>query len=208
MDVVDLREFYQTPLGQSARMLISRTLAPRIAVHAGQTVMGLGFAHPYLDLAMPQDAVSLSFMLARQGGVKLMDFGIARDKSFEDLTEAGTGIGTPAYMSPEQILGDKLDANEKAEVDAPLQKLKTALAGTDTEAIKAATEELTQAFYKISEKLYAQAGGAAGPEGAAGCGDPNCDGSCGTNGGAAKGSDGGQYYDADYSVVDDDDKKK
>lgn len=67
MDVVDLREFYQTPLGQSARMLISRTLAPRIAVHAGQTVMGLGFAHPYLDLAMPQDAVSLSFMLARQG---------------------------------------------------------------------------------------------------------------------------------------------
>ena len=105
-------------------------------------------------------------------------------------------------------LGDKLDANEKAEVDAPLQKLKTALAGTDTEAIKAATEELTQAFYKISEKLYAQAGGAAGPEGAAGCGDPNCDGSCGTNGGAAKGSDGGQYYDADYSVVDDDDKKK
>ena len=109
-------------------------------------------------------------------------------------------------------LGDKLDAGEKAEVDAPLQKLKTALAGTDTEAIKAATEELTQAFYKISEKLYAQAGGAAGPEGAANCG-PDCNGSCGPNGGAAgsagtTGPDGGQYYDADYSVVDDDDKKK
>jgi serine/threonine-protein kinase len=39
-----------------------------------------------------------------------MDFGIARDTSFGDLTEAGTGIGTPAYMSPEQVLGDKLDA--------------------------------------------------------------------------------------------------
>ena len=49
-------------------------------------------------------------MMARQGGVKLMDFGIARDRAFEDLTEVGTGIGTPAYMSPEQILGDKLDA--------------------------------------------------------------------------------------------------
>ena len=98
-------------------------------------------------------------------------------------------------------LGDKIDAAEKAEVDAPLQKLKTALAGTDTAAIKAATEELTQAFYKISEKLYAQT---AGPDGAAGCGDPNCDGSCGASGSAG----GGQYYDADYSVVDDDDKKK
>ncbi len=102
-------------------------------------------------------------------------------------------------------LGDKLDASEKAEVDAPLQKLKTALAGTDTEAIKAATEELTQAFYKISEKLYAQAG-AEGAAGAAGCGDPNCNGNCGANGDAQ--ADGGQYYDADYSVVDDDDKKK
>ena len=39
-----------------------------------------------------------------------MDFGIARDTNFGDLTEAGTGIGTPAYMSPEQVLGDKLDA--------------------------------------------------------------------------------------------------
>jgi eukaryotic-like serine/threonine-protein kinase len=57
-----------------------------------------------------RDVKPANIMLSRAGGVKVMDFGIARDKSFDDLTEAGTGIGTPAYMSPEQILGEKLDA--------------------------------------------------------------------------------------------------
>jgi serine/threonine-protein kinase len=57
-----------------------------------------------------RDIKPANVMLARTGGVKLMDFGIARDTSFGDLTEQGTGIGTPAYMSPEQVLGDKLDA--------------------------------------------------------------------------------------------------
>src|SRR4029077_20656933 len=57
-----------------------------------------------------RDIKPANVMLSRQGGTKVMDFGIARDTSFSDLTEAGTGIGTPAYMSPEQVLGDKLDA--------------------------------------------------------------------------------------------------
>ena len=89
-------------------------------------------------------------------------------------------------------MGDKLDSSDKAEVESKLNALKSALTGTDTASIKAATEELTQAFYKISEKLYQAAGGAQG----AGC-DPNCaGGDCGN---------GGQdFYDADYTVVDDD----
>jgi eukaryotic-like serine/threonine-protein kinase len=57
-----------------------------------------------------RDIKPANIMIARTGGIKVMDFGIARDTSFGDLTEQGTGIGTPAYMSPEQVLGDKLDA--------------------------------------------------------------------------------------------------
>ena len=96
-------------------------------------------------------------------------------------------------------MGDKLDAADKSEVETKLSALKQALTGTDTAAIKAATEELTQAFYKVSEKLYQAAGGAQG----AGF-DPNQAG--GANPGA--GAQGDQdYYDADYTVVDDDNKK-
>ena len=93
-------------------------------------------------------------------------------------------------------LGDKVDAAEKGEIESKLQSLKTALTGTDTAAIKSATEELTQAFYKLSEKMYQQAN----PQGQPGAGfDPS-------NMGGQPGGDnnGQQYYDADYTVVDDD----
>jgi len=86
-------------------------------------------------------------------------------------------------------MGDKLDAADKSEVEAKLATLKTALEGTDTASIKSATEDLTQAFYKVSEKMY-QAAGAQGPDGQPG---PDM-------GGAA----GQEYYDADYTPVDED----
>jgi molecular chaperone DnaK len=87
-------------------------------------------------------------------------------------------------------LGDKLDASDRATLTAALDKVKEALKGTDIQAIKDATENLSKAFYPISEKLYGQAGGQPGPDmGGAGFtgdvgGDPN-------------------VVDADYQVVDD-----
>ena len=96
-----------------------------------------------------------------------------------------------------QEMGDKLDASDKAEVEAKLESLKKALQGSDTAAIKSATDELTQAFYKVSEKLYQQTGAQAG--------GPDMGGQ--QPGGSNGGNDGGQqYYDADYEVVDDDKK--
>ena len=99
-------------------------------------------------------------------------------------------------------LGDKVDAAEKAEVESKLNELKETLKGSDTAAIKAATEALTQVFYKLSEKMYQQANPQGGQPGAnPGC-DPNCQGGdCGNCG-----DNGQQYYDADYTVVDDDKK--
>ena len=93
-------------------------------------------------------------------------------------------------------LKDKLEAGDKATLEAALNKLKEALKGSDTATIKAATEELSQAFYPITEKLYQQAA----PQG----GQPGPDmGGAGFSGGPA--DDG--VVDADYTVVDDDDNK-
>jgi serine/threonine-protein kinase len=79
------------------------------AVIAMQVARALDYIH--YRAIVHRDIKPANVMLSRQGGVKLMDFGIARDRSYDrDLTQTGTGIGTPSYMSPEQILGDKLDA--------------------------------------------------------------------------------------------------
>ncbi|HET9627111.1 MAG TPA: serine/threonine-protein kinase [Kofleriaceae bacterium] len=78
------------------------------AIIAMQVARALDYVH-YRGI-VHRDIKPANVMVSRQGGIKVMDFGIARDTSFGDLTEAGTGIGTPAYMSPEQVLGDKLDA--------------------------------------------------------------------------------------------------
>ncbi len=90
-------------------------------------------------------------------------------------------------------MGDKVDAADKNSIDAALNKVKEALKGTDTQAIKDATEELKKAFYAVSEKLYAQQGGQPGP-------GPDM-GGAGFSGGQPGGDN---VVDADYEVVDDD----
>ena len=130
--------------------------------------------------------------------VKEAEMYAAEDKKRKEEVDTRNQGDQMAYQTEKTLseMGDKLDPADKAEVEGKLQNLKTALTGTDTAAIKAATEELTQAFYKISEKLYQAQGGAQG----AGF-DP------GQAGGQQPGGQGGQdYYDADYTVVDDDNK--
>ena len=104
-------------------------------------------------------------------------------------------------------MGDKLRRRRQERQSRPsIDKLKEALKGTDTAAIKAATEELTQAFYKVSEKLYQAArrrtGRSARPRqaGGANSGGQQPGGQLAGNGGSD------DVADADYTVVDDDKK--
>ncbi|MBX3271706.1 MAG: serine/threonine protein kinase [Sandaracinaceae bacterium] len=87
-------------------------LTPRLpvdiaAIIALQVARALDYAH--FRGVIHRDIKPANIMISKHGEVKLMDFGIARDDKLSDLTETGTGLGTPSYMSPEQILGDKLD---------------------------------------------------------------------------------------------------
>ena len=132
--------------------------------------------------------------------VKEAEMYAAEDKKRKEEVDTRNQGDQMVYQTEKTLseMGDKLDPADKSEVESKLQNLKSALTGTDTAAIKAATDELTQAFYKVSEKMYQAAGGAQG----AGF-DPSQAG--GPNPGT--GSQGGQdYYDADYTVVDDDNK--
>jgi serine/threonine-protein kinase len=87
-------------------------ITPRLPVDVAailtlQVARALDYAH--FRGIIHRDIKPANVMISHQGEVKLMDFGIARDDKLSDLTETGTGLGTPSYMSPEQILGDKLD---------------------------------------------------------------------------------------------------
>ena len=89
--------------------------------------------------------------------------------------------------------GDKVDASDKAEVTAAIDKLKETVKTDNIDAIKADTDALEKAFYKISEKMYQQSG-AAGADGGAGF-DAGAGYDAGNNGGS---DNNGGYYDADF----------
>lgn len=96
--------------GTSLSEIISKTgpLPVDIGVMiAIQVCNALSYAH--MRGVVHRDIKPSNIMIRRNGEVKLMDFGIAQVRSLAPLTMPGTLMGTPSYMSPEQVLGDPLD---------------------------------------------------------------------------------------------------
>ena len=112
------------------------------------------------------------------------------DKKQKEAIDVKNTAENMIYQSEKTLdeIGDKVSDDEKAPVRSAIDKLKETVKSGATDAIKADTEALQQAFYKISEKLYAQSG-AQGSQGA-----PGADGGAGAQG---TGSDG-TYYNADF----------
>ena len=67
MDVVDLKEFYASPLGQASRRIIACASARGGGTSAASELLGLGFATPYLDMVREEAHAVLGFMPAEMG---------------------------------------------------------------------------------------------------------------------------------------------
>ena len=106
------------------------------------------------------------------------------DKKRKEGIEIRNNADQLVYQSEKTLseIGDKVDQADKDAVQAEVDKVKEALKGDNTDAIKAATDALQQKFYEISQKLYAQA---------------NPQGQPGQDAGAQPGAD--NVYDADFT---------
>jgi molecular chaperone DnaK len=139
--------------------------------------------------------------------VKEAEIHAEEDRKEREKAEARNEADTMIYGIEKNIkdLGDKVSAEDKSKTEEAIADLRRALEGDDVEAIKAKTETLKQASYKIAEEIYKQQGAQ---------GTPGADGGAagGAGGmGAGPGSQGGDNNtksaeDADYEVVDDDKK--
>jgi len=74
---------------------------------AAQAAEGLGYAHDH-DV-VHRDIKPANLMINREGLVKITDFGIARMRSSEVRTQTGVVLGSPRYMSPEQVVGKRAE---------------------------------------------------------------------------------------------------
>ncbi len=116
------------------------------------------------------------------------------DKKKKEEIEIRNNADTLVYQSEKSLadLGDKVDAADKTAVEGLIAKVKETLKGTDSAAIKAATEELSKKFYEVSSKVYQSTQGQQPPQDGPNPGDGNAPG----------GNNGDNVVDSDFEEVD------
>ena len=128
------------------------------------------------------------------------------DRKKRDLIEARNQADSLVYMTEKSLKehGDKVDSSVKSAIEAAVSKTKSAMEGSDADAIKAAVDELQTASHKLAEAMYQQAAGGAegGPGAAAGGAGAGHAGGAGTS--ARPDED---VVDADFEEVKEEGKK-
>ena len=137
--------------------------------------------------------------------VKDAEANAAADKAKRESVDAKNEADSLIYATEKSIkdLGDKVDAAEKQKVEDAVAALKQALQSDNVEDIKAKTEALKQASYKIAEELYKQQGAAGAQPGADAGAQPGPDAGANTNSGSSSGFDKGSADDVEFEVHDD-----
>jgi eukaryotic-like serine/threonine-protein kinase len=97
--------------GETLHQLSDRIgpLDPPQAAHLCMQVLD-ALSHAHRAGVIHRDLKPANLMVTEGGAVKVMDFGIARVLGSEHLTMGGLMMGTPAFMSPEQVTGQSIDA--------------------------------------------------------------------------------------------------
>ena len=97
--------------GETLEHMVERMgpLSPQKAAELCMQVL-TALAHAHSLGVVHRDLKPANLMITESGAVKIMDFGIARVSGSEHLTGVGFMMGTPAYMAPEQVMGQEIDS--------------------------------------------------------------------------------------------------
>ncbi len=120
-----------------------------------------------------------------------------QDKKNKESVEVRNNAEQLVFQSEKAMseLGDKLSADDKSAIQSDIDKVKEALKGTDPDMIKLAADNLSKKFGEVSSKLYQQQGA------------PNMGGANPDMGGQGSAGSQGDFVDADFTEINDDDNK-
>ncbi|MER2560961.1 MAG: serine/threonine-protein kinase [Myxococcaceae bacterium] len=95
--------------GPTLGELIKEAPLPPQVVMVVALQLAQALEHAHFQKVVHRDLKPGNVMLSKTGETKLMDFGIVQNEELDRLTKAGLAVGTPAYMSPEQVTGAPVD---------------------------------------------------------------------------------------------------